>query len=180
MISAKARCKRDTQRFWNRIKKRDATSGCELFVSKKGTRLKRGSRVFKHKGKLWIVSRLAWTLRHGEIPEGLNICHTCDTPDCTRDDHHFLGTQADNVADAVAKGRVRGATGNANASRKYPERRPRGSQVWRAATTEKEVKQILKRLAKGARQADVARQFGLKKQVIFSIKHRQTWRHVKP
>ena len=62
MISAKARCKRDTQRFWNRIKKRDATSGCELFVSKKGTRLKRGSRVFKHKGKLWIVSRLLTAL----------------------------------------------------------------------------------------------------------------------
>ena len=51
------------------------------------------------------VSRVLWELRHGPIPEGLNVLHKCDTPPCGEETHFFLGTHADNVADMVAKGR---------------------------------------------------------------------------
>ena len=33
------------------------------------------------------------------------MLHFCDTPLCVNPDHLFLGTQADNVADCIAKGR---------------------------------------------------------------------------
>ncbi len=33
------------------------------------------------------------------------MLHRCDNPPCWRDDHLFLGTQPDNVADMVTKGR---------------------------------------------------------------------------
>lgn len=49
--------------------------------------------------------RLAWELAHGPIPDGLNVCHKCDNPRCARVDHLFLGTQKQNVHDAMQKGR---------------------------------------------------------------------------
>lgn len=49
--------------------------------------------------------RAAWLMERGEIPEGLGVLHRCDTPACVRIDHLYLGTQKQNVADAVARGR---------------------------------------------------------------------------
>lgn len=39
------------------------------------------------------------------IPDGLLACHSCDTPACINPSHIFIGTNADNKADSVAKGR---------------------------------------------------------------------------
>jgi len=57
--------------------------------------------------------RVAWTLAHGEIPDGLHVLHRCDNPPCCNPADLFLGTVADNNADKIAKGRARGnETGN--------------------------------------------------------------------
>jgi len=44
---------------------------------------------------------------YGPVPEGLFVCHHCDTPACCRPSHLFTGTQAENLADMTAKGRRR-------------------------------------------------------------------------
>ena len=57
------------------------------------------------KGKMIPTHRLVWELAGVTIPDGMKSLHRCDNPPCCNIDHLFLGTQADNVADMLAKGR---------------------------------------------------------------------------
>lgn len=56
-------------------------------------------------GSSAIVHRLVWEAAHGPIPSGLVLRHACDTRCCCELSHLSLGTPADNVSDAFARGR---------------------------------------------------------------------------
>jgi hypothetical protein len=59
--------------------------------------------MFQHK----YVHRLAWEEANGQpVPPGMNVCHSCDNPSCCNPDHLWVGTQRENVQDAVRKGRL--------------------------------------------------------------------------
>lgn len=63
-------------------------------------------------GQFWtgedLVSahRYAYTLEYGSIPDGVILLHICDNPACVRSDHLRPGTNADNTADMISKGRA--------------------------------------------------------------------------
>lgn len=88
--------------FERRIKR--VKSGCWLWV---GQLMPSGYGVFRHRDmKRDLAHRAAWILYKGPIGR-LYVCHKCDTPSCANPDHLFLGTAADNAADAKAKGRLK-------------------------------------------------------------------------
>lgn len=62
------------------------------------------------KGTPQLVHRKAYEQFCGPIPDGMKVCHRCDTPSCCEPSHLFLGTQKDNLRDMFAKkrGRPRG------------------------------------------------------------------------
>lgn len=59
--------------------------------------------------------RVSWELHSGPIPSGLVVRHKCDNTGCVRPDHLELGTQKDNVRDALERGRWNPPVGERNA-----------------------------------------------------------------
>src|SRR5262245_12283312 len=84
------------------IDKGPLSTECWLWV---GARNNGGYGYMAYKGWSEGVHRVSWITNRGPIPNGIYVCHHCDTPNCFRPDHLFLGTPQDNVADMIAKGR---------------------------------------------------------------------------
>ena len=93
----------------------DRTGPCWLWIGAKDGN-GRGHLRWRDQGHV-LAHRVAWELAYGPIPEGMNVLHRCDVGNCCRPTHLFLGTQADNVADAIRKGRMRGEIGGSKCPR---------------------------------------------------------------
>ncbi len=81
---------------------RDETTGCLVWQKAKFNGYPamwvNGKQRALHRMRL--EERIGRTLAKGEV-----ACHSCDNAACLEPAHLFVGTQADNVADMIAKGR---------------------------------------------------------------------------
>jgi hypothetical protein len=124
-----------------------------------------------------LAHRYGYELQNGPISAGLLSCHHCDNPPCVRGTHLFAGTSGDNSRDMSRKGR--GAVGDRNAMRLYPEKVRRGSQHQNAKLVEADVAAIRALLASGVKPYDaIASRFGVSTSTIGLIARGKMWRHV--
>lgn len=81
-----------------------ASSGCWIWSAHAD---KDGYGILPASGASIRAHRFSYEHYKGGIPEGMLVCHTCDTPSCVNPDHLFLGTAKDNCHDMISKGRDR-------------------------------------------------------------------------
>ena len=99
--------KKALQRILN-LTKEDPKTGCLMWQGGigGGRSKKDGYPSMHYKGGTARATRVMYQLTYGAIPDGLYVCHKCDTPLCVNPDHLFLGTQKHNMQDALRKGRI--------------------------------------------------------------------------
>lgn len=86
------------------MQKIDQSGGCWLWT---GALSDKGYGFFKDSdGRQRKAHR--WSYEHfkGPIPPGLLVCHTCDVPRCVQPKHLVAGTQKENLAGMLARGRL--------------------------------------------------------------------------
>jgi hypothetical protein len=102
-----------------------------------------------------LAHRLSYELHNGPIPDGIQVCHTCDIGLCVNPAHLFLGSNRDNQLDMVNKGR-------------------QGNQKLTPALA----LAIYRRAKAGENQRILAEEFGIGQQSVSSIATGKIWGHV--
>lgn len=107
---------------------------------------------------------VAWVLRHGAIPAGLEVRHKCGNARCVNYNHLELGTHLDNMRDRDEHGRTASVANG----------RWRG----RAKLTSETVRAVRQRRESGESMGAIARSLGVSVPTVKDIVHRRTWSHV--
>lgn len=106
--------------------------------------------------------RFAFWEAHGRWPVGKLILHSCDEPLCCNPAHLREGSQAENMGDAVTRGRTES-----------------GSKHHLAKLTEADIPVIRRLRAEGWSCAAIAKRFGVSDGPIKAIMYKGGWKHVK-
>lgn len=132
-------------RFWAKVKK---TETCWIWQGAGAPHYGR----FNDGVKLAMAHKYAWLEAGNEIPEGLFLLHSCDNPPCVNPAHLRVGTQLENLKDALLRGRQT-----------------------RAKLLPDDVRAIRVRLANGDKTRDIAADYGMTMRPIQYIKANQHW-----
>jgi hypothetical protein len=152
----------DAERFWSRVNKTDGCwewTGCivnrygQFYLNGKGVKAHRYSYIIHHP-----ITIDLW--EHREIC----VCHRCDNPKCVNPAHLFLGSNADNMKDKMAKGRGK---------------QPKGEKQALSKLTETQVREIRNKYANGGiTQQQLALEYGVNKSNINKLIRRKRWFHI--
>lgn len=148
------------QRFWEKVDSR-SPEGCWNWTA---YRNRKGYGSFAVEAGLRIQAhRFAFALTT-PIPDGMSVLHHCDNPSCVNPSHLFLGTNSDNVADKISKGRQASLSGELNP---------------RAKLTQADVVRVREMRASGSTYSEIGKRFGVTRATAFDVCQR-SWKHFSP
>lgn len=101
-------------RFWAKVDTSGGSNACWEWTAG----LNKGYGKIGVKMSYQLAHRVSYELHIGPIPKGLHVLHSCDNPACVNPIHLFIGTNDDNIADKLSKGRQASPRGMKNANAK--------------------------------------------------------------
>lgn len=152
---------KQVNRFWSKVKK---TETCWLWT-RRIDGISGYGRV-NINGKNCNTHRVAWMITFGKIPQnndyhGICVCHRCDNRKCVNPSHLFLGTQKDNILDAVKKHKFDGVS--------VGEKNGRAKLTWVGVA---EIRKLIGVLT----YKEIAEKFKVAITQIYAIRYGKTWR----
>lgn len=118
-----------------------------------------------HDGPPALAHRVSFEIYRGPLTEC--ALHRCDQPCCVNPRHLFEGTQLDNIADMLAKGRHRCGPGTPGEANPF------------ALLTAADVREIRRLSEAGVSQHEIARRLGaVSRGAVSNVLLRKTWGHV--
>jgi hypothetical protein len=154
---------KDCKRFWSKVEIQ-GVNDCWPWL---GCRNRYGYGVFMIRGTTKLAHVIARYLATGDDPAGLYTLHNCpegDQPGCVNPAHLWLGNQADNIADMIAKGRDRKAVGERTAGARLNTEIVQGMRAEHAAGR--------------MTVAQLARAYGMSWSAVRYAIQGHTWKHV--
>lgn len=143
--------------FWQHVTKEDADK-CWLF---RGTLWPHGYGQMKYRRKKYFAHRVSYEIHYGPLARDQRVLHKCDVPQCCNPNHLFAGTQADNVADMIQKGRNRVGEAHPNAK-----------------TSAAEVIKMRELASSGMTVSEISKLLGTKRTQVSDIVSRRRWKHL--
>ena len=167
-------------RFWSKVDRSTGPNECWPWLGARKTAgygnffvhrdppSKEGQAVFMN------AHKFAYTITYGPIAAGEVVRHHCDTPSCCNPAHLTAGTQQENIADAIERGRIHPSENGRRAG-------PLGGLVNGLRTahlTDREAIEIIQRRAHGVGVRELVITYQADRTVIFNILEGRTYRWI--
>src|SRR3990167_5188889 len=147
-------------------KTRTLPNGCLDWIAAKNGAYGYGR--FHLKKHAMLAHRVSWVISNGPIQPGLSVLHKCDRPSCVNPNHLFLGTQAENMADMISKGRIGRRDGSGLCGENHPF----------AKINNKIVRKIREARSSGIKYKFLSDKFGLSISQLCQISNGNAWKGV--
>jgi len=142
-------CEKIIARFWSKV---DKSGDCWEWTA---SRMGHGYGQLNVNGRPRLAHRLSYEIHIGPIPSGKCVCHICDNPSCVNPSHLFSGTQSENIADMISKGRGGQSKITAGDARVFRDLADAGLSV-----------------------TGISKFFNVGRNTVQHIKDRRTWQHI--
>jgi hypothetical protein len=157
-------------RFWKFV---DRKNPDDCWIWSGGKNNKGYGRISNKEGST-LAHRVSFELFNSDIPNKLEVLHTCDNPPCVNPNHLYLGTHLENMMDMASKNRS--ARNNSHGTHTHPESICKGERNGRSKLIKTQAENIRIQFSNGLSVKSLSINFNVSKRTISRIISGESWK----